>query len=58
MMRRVEIHTFYEDNEVSLTVEFRRVVDGPTYPARTILQYPQRELELTVENHDYQNVGR
>jgi len=58
MMRRLEIHTSYEDNEVSLTAEFRRVVDGPTYQARTTLRYPQRELELTVENNSYQNVGR
>ncbi len=47
-----------EHSEVSLITEFRSVVDGPTYQARATLQYPQRELELTVENYDYQNVGR
>lgn len=58
MMRRLQIATFYEDNEVSLIVEFLSIPDGPAFPARSTLQYPERELELIVENYDYANVGR
>jgi hypothetical protein len=58
MMRRLQISTFYEDNEVGLTAEFRSVADGPTYQARSILLYPERELELIVENYDYETVAR
>ena len=47
-----------EHSEVSLITEFRSVVDGPTYQARTTLQYPERELELIVENYDYEAVER
>ncbi len=58
MMGRLQILTFYEDNDVRLITEFRSVVDGPTYQARTTLQYPERELELIVENFDYEAVER
>jgi len=56
MMRRLEIRTFYEENPVSLTAEFQSVANGPTYQARATLQYPERELELIVENSDYEAV--
>ena len=58
MMRLLQISTFHEDNEVSLTAEFRSVADGPTYQARSILRYPERELELIVESYDYKTVVR
>ena len=56
-MRRLEIHSAFEEKPVSLTIEFQTLVDGPTYPARSILDYPDKEVELTVENYDYQRVG-
>ncbi len=57
MMRRVEIHTSYDKNPVHFTGEFRPLSDGPTYPARLVLEYPDKEVELVVENYDYQKVG-
>ena len=57
MMHRVEILTHYEDNVVNSLSEFRSVSGGPTYQARTTLLYPEKEIELTVENYDYEHVG-
>ena len=54
MMRRLQISTFYEDNEVSLTAEFGSVADGPTYQARSILLYPERELELVMRDFHHE----
>ena len=56
-MRRLEIHTSFEDKPVHFTGEFEAVKDGPTYPAQLTLEYPDKEVELTVENHDYQKLG-
>ena len=57
MMHRVEILTYYEENAVKSLSEFRSVSGGPTYQARTTLLYPEKEIELIVENYDYEHVG-
>lgn len=56
-MRRIEIHTSFEDKPVHFTGEFKALLDGPTYPARLRLEYPDKEVELIVEGYDYQKVG-
>ena len=57
LMRQVEIHSVYDENPVTVLVEFRRVADGPSYPARSTLSYPEKEIELIVENYDYERVS-
>jgi len=56
-MRRIEIHTSFEGKPVHFTGEFQALTDGPTYPARLKLEYPDKEVELTVESYDYQKLG-
>ena len=53
MMRRVEIKTIYEKKPASLALEYKSVPDGPTYTARTVLTYPEKNVELTIDNYDY-----
>jgi hypothetical protein len=55
MMRRVEIGTSFEKKPVRLVSEYRSVDSGPTYQARAVLQYPEKQIELTVENFEYQH---
>jgi len=57
MMRRVEIATSLEKKPVSLVSEYRTLDNGLTYQARSVLQYPEKQVELTVENFEYQHVG-
>ena len=57
MMRRVEIATSLDKKPVSLVSEYRSLDNGPTYQARSVLQYPDKQIELTVENFEYQHVG-
>ena len=57
LMRQVEIHSVYDEKPVTVLVEFRRVADGPSYPARSMLSYPDEEIELIVENYDYERVS-
>ncbi|TDI34087.1 MAG: hypothetical protein E2P02_31285 [Acidobacteria bacterium] len=56
-IRRIEIRTSFEGKPVHFTGEFQALTDGPTYPARLRLEYPDKEVELTVENYDYQKLG-
>jgi hypothetical protein len=53
MMRRVEIKTIYETKPATLVAEYRSVPNGPTYMARAVLTYPEKNVELTVDNSDY-----
>jgi hypothetical protein len=57
MMRRVEIGTSLEKKPVRLVSEYRSVDNGPTYQARAVLQYPDKQIELTIENFEYQHVA-
>jgi len=56
-MRRIEIRTSFDGKPVHFTGEFQALTDGPTYPARLVLEYPDKEVELVVENYDYQHLG-
>jgi hypothetical protein len=56
-MRRIEIHTSFDSNPVHFTGEFEALTAGPTYPARLTLDYPDKEVTLTVEDYDYQKLG-
>jgi hypothetical protein len=57
MMKRIEITTALEEKPVTVVSEYQSLADGPTYQARSIVSYPAKEVELIVENHDYQRVG-
>ena len=58
MMRGVEIATSYEEKPVRFKGDFQPITSGPTYPARLVLEYPDKEVELTVENYDYRKSGQ
>lgn len=53
MMRRVEIKTLYEKKPATVIIDYRSAANGPTYAARTVLTYPEKKVELTVDNYDY-----
>lgn len=53
MMRRVEIKTVYEGKPATLITEYKSVPNGPTYMAQAMLTYPEKNVELTVDNYEY-----
>jgi hypothetical protein len=57
-MRRAEIATGLEKKPVSAVADYQTLSGGPNYMARAVLQYPDKAVELTVDNYDYQRVGR
>ena len=54
MMRRVEIKTVYDKKPATLIADYRAVPNGPTYMARAVLTYPEKNVELTVDNSGYE----
>ncbi len=54
--RRVEIHTFLERNPVKAVIEFADLSAGPTYMARTVVDYHKDGLQLITENFDYERI--
>ena len=57
MFRGIEIQTSFEEKPVHFKGDFQPLTTGPTYSARSVLQYPDKEVELIVENYDYQKLG-
>jgi len=53
--RRIEINSSYDAKPVRIVSEFRDLPGGPTYMARSVVDYPHEELTLTVENFDHQH---
>jgi hypothetical protein len=52
--RRIEIITFLEKNPVKAVIEFSNLPAGPTYMARTVVDYPKDALQMITENFDYE----
>jgi hypothetical protein len=51
--RRVEIQTTFENKPVRIVSEFQDLPNGPTYMARSVIDYQSQELTITTENFDY-----
>lgn len=54
--RRVEILTFVERNPVRAVIEFGELPAGPTFMARTVVNYQKESLQLITENFDYERM--
>lgn len=55
--RRIEINSSFDAKPVRIVTEFKDIVNGPTYMARSVLDYPHEELTLTIENFEYEHVA-
>lgn len=57
MTRRTEITTTLDGGPVDVLTDFRSLDNGLTYPARSVLRYPEKSLELVVETFEYVHTG-
>jgi len=55
--RRIEINSSFDAKPVRIVTEFKDIPDGPTYLARSVVDYPEEELTLTMENFGYEYLG-
>jgi len=56
--RRVEINSSFNTKPVRIVTEFSDLPNGPTYMARSVVDYPREELTLTMENFEYEHLAR
>lgn len=56
--RRIEINSIFDEKPVRILTEFRDLPNGPTYMARSVVDYPREDLTLTMENFDYEHLAR
>lgn len=58
MIRRVDVTTALEGKPVFITADYRSLENGLTYQTRSLLRYPDKRLDVTIENFEHQFVGR
>ena len=55
--RRIDINSSFDAKPVRIVTEFKDIANGPTYIARSVLDYPHEGLTLTIENFEYEHVA-
>jgi hypothetical protein len=56
--RKVEIHTTFDKKPVWIVSDFSDLPQGPTFMARSVIDYPSEELTVITENFDYERITR
>lgn len=56
LFRQVQIDSLYEKKPMKLSVEFQDIPNGPTVSARTTLDYPDKKVQVLIENSDYKSL--
>lgn len=51
--RKIEIQTLFDGKPVRIVSEFQDLPGGPTYMARSLIDFPERELAITTENFEF-----
>lgn len=51
--RRVEVQTTFDGKPLSITSQFEDLPNGPTFMARSVIDYPGKELSVITDNFDY-----
>lgn len=51
--RKIEIQTVFDGNPLRIVSEFRDLPNGPTYMARSLIDYPENGLTITTDNFEY-----
>lgn len=56
--RKAEIRTTLDGKPVRVVSEFRDLPQGPTYAARSVVEYPDKGITLITENFDHERAAR
>lgn len=56
--RRVEIQTMLDRKHVRIVSDFEALPNGPSYMARSVVDYPSEELTLITDNFAHQRATR
>lgn len=53
--RRMKIMTFFQGDEVNVTITFKTLSSGLNYPAYIQVNVPDKNMTLLIQNYDYIN---
>jgi hypothetical protein len=53
--RRMSIMTFFQGDEVTVTVTFKTLANGLNYPAYVQMNVPDKNLTILIQDYDYIN---
>ncbi len=53
LFRQVQIDSLYEKKPMKLNVEFQSLPQGPTVSTHVILDYPEKQVRVLIDNSDY-----
>jgi hypothetical protein len=58
-IQKIAVDTYLDkpEDKVTLEVSFQSLPDGTNYPAETVLQIPQRNIQVRIENSNYQKLS-
>jgi hypothetical protein len=58
-LRQLHVDTWLDDpsNKVTLEVTFQSLPDGTNYAASTVLSIPAKQIEVQIDNSNYQKLG-
>jgi hypothetical protein len=56
--RRVEVNASFERKPVRIVSDFQELPGGPSYVARSVIDYPNDELTVITDNFEYERVAR
>ncbi len=58
-MRQITVDTWLDkpENKVTLQVSFQSLPDGTNYAAGTVLTIPEKNIEVRIENSNYQKLS-
>jgi len=57
-LRQLSVDTWLDEpeNKVTLAVNFQSLPDGTNYAAATVLEIPEKQIEVRIENSNYQKL--
>lgn len=55
LTQRMTVMTFFQGDEITVTVTFKSLANGLNYPAYTQVNIPSKSLTLLIQNYDYIN---
>lgn len=57
MFHRVVIETSYDKKPVKVVCDYGTVANGPNYMAKAVVDYPEKGVQVLVENFEHQRSG-
>jgi hypothetical protein len=55
--RHYAVETTYDDEPLTMAIDFRKTDEIPNHAARMVLEYPNKDLRVQIENYDHRRTN-